>query len=103
MAPAPATRRTITSIPTTRPILDAVDCPCLKLKKGIPVNAGVVVGPAFVLEEGVRVGAQQRFIKTRTKEAAQRELERFEKGLALAHKDAEEEQSRLAEEVKGEV
>lgn len=75
----------------------------MKLKKGIAVNAGVVVGPAFVLEEGVRVGAQQRFIKTRTKEAAARELERFEKGMKLALKDAEEEQSRLAQEVKGEV
>ncbi len=75
----------------------------MKLKKGIPVNAGVVVGPAFVLEEGVRVATQQRFIKTRTKEAAQREVERFQKALDAAHKDAEEEQSRLAQEVKGEV
>jgi phosphotransferase system enzyme I (PtsI) len=75
----------------------------VKLKKGIPVNAGVVVGPAFVLEEGVRVATQQRFIKTRTKEAAQREVERFQKALDAAHKDAEEEQSRLAQEVKGEV
>jgi len=75
----------------------------VKLKKGIPVNAGVVVGPAFVLEEGVRIGAQQRFIKTRTKEAAQREIERFQRALEAAHKDAEEEQSRLAQEVKGEV
>ncbi|HZU96938.1 MAG TPA: phosphoenolpyruvate--protein phosphotransferase [Planctomycetota bacterium] len=75
----------------------------MKLKKGIPVNAGVVVGPAFVLEEGVRIGAQQRFIKTRTKEAAQREIERFQRALEAAHKDAEEEQSRLAQEVKGEV
>ncbi len=75
----------------------------MKLKKGIPVNAGVVVGPAFVLEEGVRVGAQQRFIKTRTKEATARELERFQKALEAAHKDAEVEQAQLAQEVKGEV
>ena len=75
----------------------------MKLKKGIPVNAGVVVGPAFVLEEGVRVGAQQRFIKTRTKEATARELERFQRALEAAHKDAEEEQAQLAQEVKGEV
>jgi phosphotransferase system enzyme I (PtsI) len=75
----------------------------VKLKKGIPVNAGVVVGPAFVLEEGVRVGAQQRFIKTRTKEATARELERFSKALEAARKDAEEEQAQLAQEVKGEV
>jgi phosphotransferase system enzyme I (PtsI) len=75
----------------------------VKLKKGIPVNAGVVVGPAFVLEEGVRVGAQQRFIKSKTKENVARELERFQKALAQAQKDCEEEQALLAQEVKGEV
>lgn len=75
----------------------------MKLKKGIPVNAGVVIGPAFVLEEGVRVGAQQRFIKNKTKEACARELERFQRALEKAKADAEEEQRKLALEVKGEV
>ena len=75
----------------------------MKLKKGIPVNAGVVIGPAFVLEEGVRVGAQQRFIKVRTKEVCAREYERFARAVNLAKADAEEEQRTLALEVKGEV
>ncbi|MBI3723977.1 phosphoenolpyruvate--protein phosphotransferase [bacterium] len=70
----------------------------MKLKKGVAVNAGVVIGSAFVLVKG-RIGAQQRFLKTRTTEAAQKELDRFRKAVELAIGEAQEEAEKTRQEV----
>ena len=70
----------------------------MKVRKGIPVVDGVVIGEAFLLD-GEHYRVQQRFIKVRTAVAAEQEWRRFEAAAAAAKRETE----RIKEQISGEV
>lgn len=70
----------------------------MKVRKGIPVVDGVVIGEAFLLD-GEHYRVQQRFIKVRTAEAAELEWRRFEAAAVAAKRETE----RIKEQISGEV
>ena len=69
----------------------------MKIRKGIPVNQGVVIGEAFVLDaEGYRIA--QRFVKQRTEEAAKREVQRFLEAVAASKQEAQQKEQELRDQ-----
>jgi phosphoenolpyruvate-protein phosphotransferase (PTS system enzyme I) len=74
----------------------------VKIRKGIPVVDGVVIGEAFILDaELYRV--TQRFLKVRTPEAVTAELKRFGEAAEKAKKETQELKDKLSGEVSHDV
>lgn len=74
----------------------------MKIRKGIPVVDGVVIGEAFILDaELYRV--TQRFLKVRTPEAVTAELKRFGEAAEKAKKETQELKDKLSGEVSHDV
>ncbi len=74
----------------------------MKVRRGIPVVDGVVIGEAFLLDaEHYRV--TQRFVKPRTPEAAELELKRFQQAATAARRETEELQAKVSGEVSSDV
>jgi phosphotransferase system enzyme I (PtsI) len=70
----------------------------VKIRRGIPVVDGVVIGEAYILD-GEHYRVTQRFLKTKTTEAADQEWARFQGAAAAARRETEE----IKEQIKGEV
>jgi phosphotransferase system enzyme I (PtsI) len=69
----------------------------MKMKLGIPVVEGIVIGEAMVLD-AERYKIQNTHVKPRTPEVASREFERFQKAVAGAKAEVERESARLLAE-----
>ena len=74
----------------------------MKIRRGIPVVDGVVIGEAYILD-GERFRVTQRFLKAKTTEAADQEWARFQAAAAAARRETEQIQEQISGEVKKEV